>query len=86
MKQRVTLYEPHAGHPQYGHRGAIATLPKPMREIVAELNGQSMTLEDAIKKIAPIADDLGGEIEIVEEYKIIWFSHGPHTYRLLRYK
>ncbi len=86
MEKIVELYDPYLEGRRYGHRGFIAALPKAMEKVVRELNGKNINLEDAIKKITPTAEGLGGEAEINDKYKAIFFYIGPYSYKLFSYK
>ncbi len=84
---KVRLYDPHPGF-----AGAVP-LPRRMKELADSLDGNVLTLEDAIEKITPVAESLGGRIEIVEEdhqYILFEMSGLPdyvmHVYRLIRYE
>ncbi|MBU0470141.1 MAG: hypothetical protein KKA62_01505 [Nanoarchaeota archaeon] len=86
LKQKVELYDPHPGF-----AGAAVPLPKSMKEFADELNGQQMTLEEALEKLSPVAEDLGGAVQIVGKMKYIGFTYfessgRQHYFRLLRYK
>ena len=77
----VKLYDPHPGF-----AGAAARLPKSMQQVAQELNNRSMSLEDAVQMLAPIAKEVHGEIQVIKEFNYIAFVLGPHMYRLLRYQ
>jgi len=86
MSREIKLYDPHPGI-----GGALLPLPKPMRDIAEKLNGQSMSLEEVIKMISPVAEKVGGKVAVVEKHGYISFqikdSHNRiHLYRLLCYK
>ena len=55
-------------------------LPEPMRAVARELDGQTITLKDAMNRISPIAESLGGKSEIVDEYNYISFENNIGTY------
>lgn len=80
---KVQLYDPHPGF-----AGAAIPLPSKMKE----LDGKTLTLEDAIKKMTPIADSLGGRVRAIEDHQFILFEiggapdHVKHVYRLIRYR
>ncbi len=87
MKEKVELYDPHPGF-----AGAAIPLPRLMKDAADKLNGQQMTLEEAVKQLTEPAEKIGGTIEIVEKYKFIGFRLGDierppyHFFRLIRYK
>ncbi len=87
LKQKVTFYDPHPG---FG--GAIIPLPRPLKVIAEKLNGQNITLEEALGLIELAANKLAvhKEVSIVEDYKYISFRYGDgraiHSFRLIRYR
>ncbi len=86
LNQKVELYDPHPGF-----AGAAVPLPQPMKILADGLAGQSMTLEQALKIIAPAAEKLGGVAAVVEKFDYISFTYHErsgrtHLFRLLRYK
>lgn len=85
MEELVELYSPHPG---FG--GALVPLPKSMKEIANALDGQTMTLEEAMKKITLVAEKLGGSAEISKNYEFISFEFGgrtvTHSYKLIKYR
>ena len=85
MEELVELYSPHPGF-----SGALVPLPKSMKEIANALDGQTMTLEEAMKKITPVAEKLGGSVETPKNHKFISFEFGgrtvTHSYRLIKYR
>jgi hypothetical protein len=84
MTKLVELYDSHPGF-----AGAMVPLPKPMKEIADILCGEKMTLEEAIEKISPVAELIGGTVGVVEKYNYISFRFGKervHFYRLIRYR
>ena len=86
MTKEVELYDPHPG---FGG-GAIA-LPKVMKDSVDELDGKRMTLEKVIEILTPVADELGGKINVIKgHYHHINFlypqAEKKHCFRLIRYR
>jgi hypothetical protein len=84
MTKLVELYDPHPGF-----AGAFVPLPKPMKEVADILCGQKMTLEEAIEKITPASELIGGTVGVVEKHKYIFFKFGKerkHYYRLIQYR
>ena len=84
---KVELYDPHPGL-----LGAVMPLPKPMKDLAASLDGVVLSLDEAIDRLTPMAESLGGRLEVVEKYQFISFRLGDvdnlpmHLYRLIRYK
>lgn len=84
---KVELYDPHPGI-----GGAALPLPKSLKELVDSLDGQVLTLEETIDRITPIAEGLGGRVEVHEKYQSISFQLRTgdnlpiHSYRLIRYR
>jgi len=85
LKRKVTLYDPHPGL-----QGCPTPLPGPMFDIAHELSGQNITLEEAMKRIQPVAETLGGKVEIIHNMGFISFEYsvGPvnNGYRLIRFR
>lgn len=86
LKQKVELYDPHPGF-----AGAAVPLPKAMKDAADELNGQSLVLEDVLTNLSPVAEEIGGTLEVVEKYNFIGFrikesSGREHFYRLIMYR
>lgn len=84
---KVELYDPHPGFV-----GPAVSLPRKMKDLVDSLEGEILTLEEAIKRITPTAEVLGGRVEVDEKYQFISFQIGDednlpmHGYRLIRYR
>ena len=66
--------------------GALMPLPKEMRDIARKLNGEHMTLGEAIVQLEPSARKTSGRVSIVFGYNYISYVKEPHHYRLLRFK
>jgi hypothetical protein len=84
MEKQVKFYNPHPG---FG--GALLPLPTSMKRLADSLDGQVMTLEQAIEKLTPAAKELDGILGIVEEYRYIGFEFRKdmtHSYRLIDYE
>jgi hypothetical protein len=81
--KKIRLYDPHPGL-----AGAIVRLPKNMKSIVDELNGKSMTLNEVIGMLDPIAKHLDGKIGLHSDYIGFKFKSGPliHSYKLWGYE
>ena len=82
----VMLYDPHPGF-----LGASMRLYQPVVEVLKELDGKRMSLEDAVGFIESVTKAYGGKVEIVEKYDYISYHVGKegrieHMFRLLRYK
>lgn len=71
LKQKVELYDPHPG---FAFAGALLPLPKSMKQAADKLEGQSKTLEETLKILNPLAKELNGQVEVVDEYKFISFE------------
>lgn len=84
---KVELYDPHPGL-----AGVRFPLPREMKNLADSLDGVVLTLEEAIDRITPVAEELGGRVEIDEKYQHISFRVGDvhnlpmHGYRLIRYR
>lgn len=83
--KKVTFFDPHPGF-----AGALIRLPEPIRRVAASLDGQSMTLKQALKKFRAVTD---GELEVDRHYKYIALTLKPktkndleHGFRLIRYR
>lgn len=85
-RQQVKFYDPHPGL-----KGAMMRIPEPMRKIAKSLDNKVMTLNEAVKKISPIAEKFGGEIKVIYQWEFILFELKEkddtiHGYRLIRYE
>jgi hypothetical protein len=65
-------------------------IPSEMVDAVNEVNGRSMTLEELVNQLEPVAEGLGGTVVVVEEHNLVLFTYGTngdsHCCTLLRYK
>jgi hypothetical protein len=85
-KQKVKFYDPH-----HGFKGTAVRLPEPMRKIAKSLDNKVMTLDEAVGRISPVAEKVGGSIQIVYQGGFILFefkeANGSiYGYRLIRYE
>ncbi|MBI4448160.1 hypothetical protein HY643_04210 [Candidatus Woesearchaeota archaeon] len=85
MEGKVSFYNLHPGI-----NGEFTSIPQPIRQIVGELNGKEMLLEDAVEKLCLEVKKIRGKIIISEKEKYLGleFKKGDwqHFYKLLFYK
>lgn len=85
LKQKITFYDPHPGV-----GGPVVPLPASIKKIADELQGKTMTLEEALARITPPANELNGSVNINDEFECVSFSYkndvGTHHWRLIRYR
>lgn len=86
MKAR--FYDPHPG---FG--GAIVRLPQPFKAVADALDGQEMTVEEAMEEIRIAGDGLKYKIEVLDcdDYIGLRIREGEdeyslHSWRLIRYE
>ncbi|MBI4151907.1 hypothetical protein HY496_02960 [Candidatus Woesearchaeota archaeon] len=82
--QNVRLYDPHPGI-----GGAASPLPKPLRDVAQELDGQNTTLEKAIESFTEVADQKYGTVKLGENCILYLLEHPSKAlscWRLLRYE
>lgn len=85
-KTKVKLYDPHPGL-----MGATMRLYQPVVDVLKELNGKTMTLEDTVKTIEKVTKKYGGKVEVVDGLNFISYRIGQegsigHLFRLLKYE
>lgn len=61
MKE-VEFYDPHPGF-----SGAVVRLPERMKKAAEDLIGRMLPLEEAMRRLEPVAKQLGGKLEIIEK-------------------
>jgi hypothetical protein len=84
----VRFFDPHPG---FG--GAMIALPEPFVSLAKELDGQEMTLVEAVAKIEAVIEKSGlpMKVRIVDKYEFISVDLGEgdgyprHSWRLIRY-
>jgi|GEM_PF-3894809 len=86
MAKKVKLYDPHSGI-----GGPIVPLPTLMKKTIDSLDNKELTLEEVVEELTPVAEKLGGRIDIDKDYKFVGFSikeknNVEHYWRLIRYK
>ena len=77
-----TFYDPHPGL-----AGAMVRIPEKVRQVAQELDGQPLSLREAVNKIRAVTN---GEVSVVPEYKYIRLLIRAgglyHSYRVIQYK
>lgn len=87
LKQKVILYDPHPGI-----GGAVIPLPEPLRRVAHELDGQTLTLEEAVQRFNAVANKKSGVVKLGEYCILYLLGHNYggqrsiHGWRLLRYR
>lgn len=87
-EMKVTFYDPHPGI-----GGAIIPLPEPMKRTAKELDGQTMTIGEAVKKIEDnaVLSGIHFDVDVVPEYQYIGVKMREgenilHSWRLIRFR
>lgn len=84
MDTTYTFFDPHPGF-----AGAAIRIPEPIRLIANELDGKTMSLRDAVKRIESAGI---GKVNVVPKYTYIalWLGSDPnkrqHMFRVIRYR
>lgn len=90
MEQEFTFYDPLPGIVSTVFEFLeFIKLPESMKKAAKELNGQTMSLEKAMDKLQPIAEELGGTVEIKWGSSIsfsVTQGKSEYDYNLIRYK
>jgi hypothetical protein len=93
LDQEFEFYDPHSGKPFHG---AVAGLPTAIKRVIDQLNGQRMTLREAVARIKAVRI---GHVHIAATYGFISLqSHSDeemndpnrsfcvHSWRLIRFR
>jgi len=79
-----TFYDPHPGF-----AGAAIPIPSPVKLVADQLDGQSLTLGEAVKRLQAVTS---GVIKVDPEFNCIFLKLGGggkylcHMFRVIRYR
>jgi len=75
------FYDPHAGF-----SSTLVPLPEPVRQVVRELDGRTLPLDEAVRRLREVAD---GTIRVSGNYLALEVELGPrvsHVHRVICFR